>query len=129
MPGVRYHRFAPLPGDLGSRGAAWKQLRRILPRQFADWRGKYLFEDKPDRVWRDCRVLDVSSAGAGLELQGVNSYEPVGSRILLAVHLRGDLRSAQPTSSGHLRAGIKFIDLTTGEREYLDSLAELQATW
>ena len=106
-----------------------EQLRRILPRQVADWREKYLFEDEPEQRWRDCRVLDVSPAGAGLELQGLSTDESVGSRILLAVHLRGDLRSAQPTSSGRVRAGIKFVNLTTGEREYLDSLAELQATW
>ena len=30
--------------------------------------GKYLFEDESEQHWRDCRVLDVSSAGAGLEL-------------------------------------------------------------
>jgi hypothetical protein len=104
-------------------------LRRILPRQFADWRGKYLFEDEPGQPWRNCRVLDVSSAGAGLELQELSPGELVGTRILLAVHLRGDLRNAQPTSSGQLRAGIQFVNLTSGEREYLDSLAELQATW
>jgi hypothetical protein len=106
-----------------------EQLRRILPRQFADWRGKYLFEDDPERCWRDCRVLDVSSAGAGLELRGMDTEALIGSRMLLAVHLRGDLRSARPTTAGHLRAGIKFVNLTAGEREYLDSLAELQATW
>jgi hypothetical protein len=106
-----------------------EQLRRILPRQFADWRGKYLFEDEPEQRWRDCRVLDVSSAGAGLELQGLDADDSVGSRILLAVHLRGELRNTEPTTSGHLRAGIQFINLTPDEREYLDSLAELQATW
>ena len=106
-----------------------EQLRRILPRQFADWRGKYLFEDEPHQRWRDCRVLDVSSAGAGLELQGLVADEAVGSRILLAVHLRGELRNSEPTSSGRLRAGVQFINLTADEREYLDSLAELQATW
>ena len=105
-----------------------EQLRRILPRQFADWRGKYLFEDEPEQRWRDCRVLDVSSAGAGLELQGLDADDSVGSRILLAVHLRGELRNTEPTTSGHLRAGIQF-NLTPDEREYLDSLAELQATW
>jgi hypothetical protein len=104
-------------------------LRRILPRQFADWSGTYLFEDEPEQQWRNCRVLDVSSAGAGLELQGLKPGEMVGSRILLAIHLRGDLRSAQPTSPGQQRAGIQFVNLTSGEREYLDSLAELQATW
>jgi hypothetical protein len=41
----------------------------------------------------------------------------------------GDLILATDISPGQQRAGIQFVDLTTGEREYLESLAELQATW
>jgi hypothetical protein len=106
-----------------------EQLRRLLPRQFTDWRGKYLFEDESEQHWRDCRVLDVSSAGAGLELLETAPGELVGTRILLAVHLRGELRNSEPTKSDHTRAGIQFVDLTVEERFYLDSLAELQAAW
>ena len=46
-----------------------EQIRRLVPRQFTDWRGKCMFEDDPGQRWRDCRVLDVSSAGAGLTIQ------------------------------------------------------------
>ncbi len=72
------------------------QIRRLLPRQFTNWRGKYLFEDDPDQRWRDCRVLDMSSAGAGLALAEMDEDEPVGNRIILAIHLRGELRNMTP---------------------------------
>ena len=72
------------------------QIRRLLPRQFTDWRGKYMFEDDPVDQWRDCRVLDVSSAGAGLQLLETDEEAIVGDRILLAVHLRGVLRNSGP---------------------------------
>jgi len=105
------------------------ELRRLLPRQLTDWRGKCLFEDDLDQRWRDCRVLDVSTAGAAMELMDMRPGDVVGTRMLLAVHLRGELRHTQCTDAGRLRAGIQFVDLSQSERLYLDSLAELQATW
>ncbi len=100
-----------------------------MPRQFTDWRGKFMFENDPEHRWRDCRVLDVSSAGAGLELAGTREDQIVGGRLLLAVHLRGELRNVGLGRDNRLRAGIEFVDLTDGERAYLDSLAELQVAW
>ena len=47
------------------------QLRRFVPRQFADWDGSYLVATDPERRFRDCRVVDISSAGAGIELLDV----------------------------------------------------------
>jgi hypothetical protein len=61
------------------------QIRRLLPRQFTDWRGKYTFEDNPVHQRRDCRVLDVSSAGAGLQLLETDDGAIVGDHIALAV--------------------------------------------
>jgi len=104
-------------------------LRRLLPRQFADWRGKYLFEGEPDETWRDCRVIDISTAGAGLELLDTTPDETVGQHILLAVHLRGEFRNAAPCRKDGLRAGIQFVGLSRAESDYLDSLAVLQAKW
>jgi hypothetical protein len=106
-----------------------EQIRRLMPRQFTDWRGKFMFENDPEHRWRDCRVLDVSSAGAGLELAGTREDQIVGGRLLLAVHLRGELRNVGLGRDNRLRAGIEFVDLTDGERAYLDSLAELQVAW
>ena len=105
------------------------ELRRRLPRQFADWSGKYAFEDGPDESWHDCRVVDISSAGAGLELLEAPLEDTVGRTILLAVHLRGQLRNAVPGRGDGVRAGVQFLGLSRAEHEYLDSLAVLQMKW
>jgi hypothetical protein len=105
------------------------EIRRLLPRQFADWRGKYNFEGDPVERWRDCRVIDISSAGAGLELIDTNAEEADGRRILIAVHLRGEIRNAAPRKNETLRAGVQFVDLSDAERFYLDSLEEIKALW
>ena len=88
-----------------------------------------MFEDDPVNQWRACRVLDVSSAGAGLQLHEADEDAVIGDRILLPVHLRGVLRNSGPRRAEGLRVGIQFVDLTDGELSYLESLAELQATW
>ncbi len=105
------------------------ELRRLLPRQFADWSAKYAFEDGPDESWHDCKVIDISSAGAGLELLEANVQEAVGRHILVAVHLRGELRNARAGRNDGVRAGVQFLGLSRAEHEYLDSLAVLQAKW
>lgn len=105
------------------------ELRRLLPRQLTDWRGKCLIEDETSQHWRDCRVRDVSTAGAAVELMDMSPGDVVGSHMLLAVHLRGELRHIESTVAGRLRAGIQFVDLSEEERRYLESLVELQATW
>ncbi len=88
-----------------------------------------MFEEDPEHQWRDCRVVDVSSAGAGVELIDTGEDEIIGGRMLLAVHLRGELRNIGAGRNQRLRAGIQFVDLTDGERAYLDSFAELQVAW
>ncbi len=105
------------------------QMRRFLPRQFTDWRGKYMIEGDPDERWRDCRVIDVSSAGAGLELLDTTPEETEGRHIILAVHLRAAVRNAGPARGQILRVGAQFVDLTSAETAYLASLAEVDAHW
>jgi hypothetical protein len=105
------------------------EIRRLLPRQFADWRGKYMFEGASPDHWRDCRVIDISSAGAGLELIDTSAAEADGRRILIAVHLRGEIRNSAPRKGETLRAGVQFVDLSDAERFYLDSLEEIKALW
>jgi hypothetical protein len=106
-----------------------EQIRRRLPRQFTDWRGRYLIEDDRDELWRGCRVIDISTAGAGLELLETSAEVIAGHRILLAVLLRGELRNVGPGKGNGLRVGVQFTDLTEPERAYLDSLTEIQALW
>jgi hypothetical protein len=110
-------------------GREMEQIRRRLPRQFTDWRGRYLVEGDCDERWRGCRVIDISTAGAGLELLETSTEEISGRRILLAVLLRGELRNVGPGKNDGLRVGIQFTDLTKPERTYLDSLTEIHALW
>jgi hypothetical protein len=105
------------------------QLRRILPRHIADWHGKFLIEGDNAEPWRDCRVMDISSAGVGIELANTTSEEVDGHTIILAIHLRGEVKHSQPAKDDRLRVGAEFLDLTDEERAYLASLQELQAHW
>lgn len=105
------------------------QLRRLLPRQFADWRGIYLIESDPERRWRDCRVVDISSAGAGVELFDPPEVPLESSRIFLAVHLQGEIRHAGPSRHGGVRVGAQFVELSETEKAYLASLGDIDARW
>jgi len=53
----------------------------------------------------------------------------VGNHILLAVHLRGELRNAGPGRNNSLRAGVNFVGLSQAQIDYMDSLAVLGAKW
>jgi len=105
------------------------QLRRILPRQSTDWRGKCLIEGDPEGRWRDCRVIDVSSAGAGLELLETTPEETEGQNLFLAVHVRATVKNTGPARGPILRVGTQFVDLGPSEIAYLSSLAEVDAHW
>ncbi len=105
------------------------ELRRLMPRQYADWQGRYMFDGDAQQFWRDCRVLDISSAGAGLELLDTDPREAEGTSILISVHLRGEVRNARPTKDSRLRVGTQFLDLTPAHHAYLTSLTSLNAYW
>jgi PilZ domain len=106
-----------------------QKLRRLLPRHFTDWRGRYMIEGDAAERWRDCRIVDMSSAGAGLELLDATPEETAGKNIVIAMHLRGEVRHTEPTSRDGLKTGIQFVNLTDEHRIYLQSLAELEAVW
>ena len=105
------------------------RLRRLLPRQFTDWHGRYMIEGDPDEFWRPCRVVDVSTLGAGLELFDTTPDEMAEQRIILSVDLRGEVKHAMAASPDGIRVGIQFEDLSANERAYIRSLVRLQALW
>jgi hypothetical protein len=88
-----------------------------------------MIEGDAEQHWRDCRVVDVSSAGAGVELLDATPEETEGKQIILAVHLRATVRNAGPTRGEILRVGTQFVDLSAAECAYLASLAEVDAHW
>ena len=104
------------------------QLRRIVPRQFTDWRGRYMLEDDPLERWRECRVVDISSAGAGLVLNDTSQEEAEGRHIIVAVQLRATVRNLSEAKTG-LRVGTQFVDLSPAETEYLQSLTRAGGLW
>jgi hypothetical protein len=106
------------------------QLRRLLPRQPTDWRGRYLIEDDPDERWHDCRVLDVSTGGAGLELCDTAFEHVEGHQLMLVIYLRGEIKHSRPArEEGRLRVGTEFAGLSEEYRSYLSSLVDLDAHW
>jgi hypothetical protein len=105
------------------------QFRRFLPRQFVDWPGTYVIEGHLEKPWRNCRVIDVSTTGAGLELADAPEEAEEGRRIFLDVHLLGEVRNSGPGRDDRQRVGIQFLGLTEGERTYLESLSALEAHW
>ncbi len=105
------------------------QLRRFLPRQYVDWGGSYLVESDPEVRWRDCRVIDISPAGAGVELTDAPWETAEGNHVLIAVHLRGEIRHTGPPRDDRLRIGTQFVDLSDAERDYLSSLTDVEARW
>jgi hypothetical protein len=104
------------------------ELKRFVPRQFADWNGTYLIDSDSTEHWRDCRVIDISSAGAGLELLDASSEVSVGQRIFVAVHLQGEIRHSTVRREGVLRVGTQFINLTSAERTTWSPRNDSQST-
>ncbi len=105
------------------------EFRRLIPRLVVDWRGVMKLDQDPHELWRDCRVTDISSAGAALELVNTLVEEVKGDSLLLAIHMRAQVRHVGSTNDNRLRMGTEFTGLTDAERAYLASLQELEAYW
>jgi hypothetical protein len=106
-----------------------EQFRPFLSRHFVDWPATYVVEGHLEMPWRNCRVTDVSTASAGLELAGAPEEATEGRHIFLDVHLLGEIRSSRSDQDSRKRIGIKLLGLTDAERAYLESLTDLEARW
>jgi hypothetical protein len=84
-----------------------------------------MIEDDPTQRWRECRLVDISAAGAGLELLDATPEETQGRRITLALELKAEVRYTREGSDEELRVGIQFVELTDAECAYIAHLAEL----
>lgn len=100
--------------------------RRRARRESAGWLGRYVPVASPGESWARCRVLDVSTGGAGLELLGRGAR--VGDRIVVdlqlvrsnmaRITLTGEVRHAARTAEG-VRVGVRFVDVGDLERVLL----------
>ena|GEM_PF-1118308 len=121
---------SPVLAVEGTPGVEAKhEMRRLVPRMFADWKGTYRIEDESEDLWRDCRVTDISSAGAGLELSDASLEVTEGRIIVLNLQLKAELRHGHDKSSGFRHVGVRFVDLTEDLNAYLASMEALGARW
>jgi len=107
-----------------------RQARRALRREL-EWTARYLLEGSRDQGWRECRILDISREGAGVELFNATSEEARTHRVVLEVEitpavlrLAGDVRHVRLGTNGGLHVGLHFAGLSVLEQDLLGSILE-----
>src|SRR5580704_7773205 len=98
------------------------EFRRRVPRiATTSWSGRYIVEDDPQSEWTECRVLDISVLGVGLELFPIDSdHDPgqlVGHRLVIqvqapvgesiSVRLMGSVTHVGSGPEGGVRTGLE----------------------
>jgi len=116
-----------------------EQRRRRLPREVAGWPGKFRFETGPAHAMGDCRILDLSLIGAGLELFGTLPGDILGRTILVEVEtpagasitlrFAGVARNVNEGQDGGTRVGIEFTNLSETERSIMDVMGHMRIVW
>jgi hypothetical protein len=108
------------------RRRASRALRREL-----EWTARYLLEGSRDAGWRECRILDISREGAGVELFNATSEEARTHRVVLEIEitpavlrLAGEVRHVRLGSNGGLHVGLHFTGLSVLEQDLLGSILE-----
>ena len=123
-----------MPAHPKPRGAE----RRRDARQGAGWLGTYMLTAQPMLGWAECRVLDVSSSGVGLELFGppwppedhdaelLVKLDPEAESVHGTVELPGVIRNRAASRFGFVRVGVEFVGLTSEERRLVAELVDQQ---
>jgi hypothetical protein len=92
---------------------------------------------RPELGWGECRVLDVSPVGVGLELFGPWPRDGVDADLRLCldpatepeeggVVLPAKVRNATAGKFGFLRVGIEFVGLDPAQHDFLVSFVGRQ---
>jgi hypothetical protein len=115
------------------------ERRRRVPRQGVGWPGTYTAEGVVPTTPQECKVLDISVVGAGLEIFGMAPPDLIGRRIdvevktpssgSVTIRMAGEVRNVGPGPSGGVRLGIEFIGLSDTERSILQALDFMQVAW
>ncbi len=120
------------------RGHEPRQVeRRGVAREPAGWLGRYMVVGRRELGWGECRVLDVSPVGVGLELFGPWPRDGVDADLLVCLesaiepesegtHLPATVRNASAGKFGFLRVGIEFVGLDAEQRAFLTSFVGRQ---
>jgi hypothetical protein len=107
------------------------------------WSGRYIVDDDPGSNWNECRVLDISVLGVGVEILPTRPEDAsealIGHRIVVQVQppvgdsvtirLVGRARNISPGSEGGTRLGLEFVGLSETERKILEVMALLKVAW
>jgi|SRR5580693_3776413 hypothetical protein len=113
-----------------------QERRRRLPRQDADWPGKYTLDGG---TWRACQVLDISILGTGLELFEPPEGDLIGREITVEVEtpagasitlrMTGEIRNVAVGPDGGRRVGTQFAELSETETAILQVLEHMRVVW
>ena len=102
------------------------------------WPGKCIVEDDPGAAWIECRLLDISHLGLGLELLGECSDTIIGRRLVVHIDVGGGAITlrvvglVKRVGAGHpgwTRAGLEFEGLSERELSILEVMEHLKVGW
>jgi hypothetical protein len=120
------------------------EFRRRVPRiATTSWSGRYIVEDDPASDWAECRVLDISVLGVGLELFPTRADEDlgplVGHRLVIqvqapvgesiSVRLAGTVTNVGTGVQGGIRTGLEFVGLSETEQAIVRVIEQLLVAW
>lgn len=110
--------------------------RRLLPREQDNRTGKYRIEDVVQHRWRPFRLIDISLAGAGLELMETAPEVLKGKTITLKFEnaadvrlLTGEICQIRERVDGRVTVGLRFLELTEATLKHLAWLKESSIRW
>jgi|HubBroStandDraft_5_1064220.scaffolds.fasta_scaffold523541_2 hypothetical protein len=114
-------------------------MRDAFPVATTGWLGACILEGDSRAGSGDCRVIDISVIGVGLELFGAVTEYLIWRRTV--VHVSVSVGSSVSPSSGcgsqghdsettrQVRVGLEFVDLSETERAIIDVIEKLGAAW
>jgi len=117
------------PGSTESAERRPTRFQRAVPRQPVDWVARFRFRNDPSGQWYECRVSDISTAGAGLKLFGIEPEKLEGRKIDVQVQLSGEVRNIVTGMKKDVRIGVEFLDLGGDSAKFVDSLKRTNTRW
>jgi hypothetical protein len=121
-------------------GKALRKGSRRARRAPVAWQVRFRIAGGTAERWHECRVLDVSVAGAGLEVAPGDAALLARGRLVVELGLAGDVSDGgggglQLTAwvrhvtadDGATRVGITFVNMTALERDILGAMVARRA--
>lgn len=87
----------------------------------------------------DCRIVDISMLGAGIEVFHFPPNDVIGRRldvdveppssVSFSIHFVGEIKNLRGGTRGRVRVGLEFVDLSDDERSIVDMLERMHMNW